>query len=96
MSKITKRKAMRSGKAECPVCKAKRLLVEHHINGREIPGCRNSWNVAWVCPNCHDDVHAGEIVLEGWVMTTSGKELSWYQKDSDKPGFLPDSETHLY
>jgi len=96
MSKKSKRKAMRSGSSICPTCDQKHRLVEHHIHGKDIPDRDKPWNIAWVCPNCHDEVHAGEIIIEGWVMTTSGKELSWYRKDGQKPDLLPNSSPYTY
>ena len=99
MSKKSKRRAMRAGSAVCPICKHKRPLVEHHIGGRDIADCDMPWNLAWVCSNCHDDIHSDcfdRIVIEGWIMTTSGKELSWYRKGGEKPDFLPDSSPHTY
>lgn len=96
MSKKSKRRAMRSGSAECPTCDKKRLLVEHHIEGRDIPGWDSSWNKVWICSNCHEDIHVGDIIIEGWVMTTSGQELSWYRKGEEKPDLLPDSKPHTY
>lgn len=96
MSKKNKRKAMRSGAMNCPVCGQKRRLVEHHIHGRDVPRWNQPWNVAWLCANCHDDVHSGDVILEGWVATTAGTELSFYRKGDEKPDFRPDSEIHLY
>jgi len=55
-------------------------LVEHHINGRDIPNAEAAWNRCWLSPNAHDLVHKGDIVIEGWVMTTNGWELVWHYK----------------
>jgi len=52
---------------ECPVCNRELPLVEHHIHGRGVIRWREDWNVAWVCGACHDLIHQGEIVIEGWV-----------------------------
>ncbi len=97
MSKRIKRKMMRSGYRECPTCSEKRPLIEHHLNGRECPDWDKPWNKAWICSNCHDDIHiGGELTIEGWVSTTSGKELSWYRKGETKPDFRPDIEAPTY
>jgi len=75
VSKETIRKVARSGSMVCPICNLKRALVEHHIHGRGIPNSEASWNKAWICAACHDDVHSGRLEIEGWVMTTEGKVL---------------------
>ena len=63
----------------CPICDSKRPLVEHHINGRDVYDWDMPWNKAWLCSNCHDDVHIGKIIIEGWVSSTSGKILAWHE-----------------
>jgi len=77
MSKKAKRKLMRSGNVGCPICGSEVKLCRHHINGREIPRAEDESNIAWICPTCHDKVHDGEIMIEGWFMTTDGRELIW-------------------
>lgn len=77
MSQEAKRKAARSGTMCCPICGKKAMLVEHHIHGREIPHASASWNRCYICPVCHDEVHAGRIIIEGWGMTSMGKVLIW-------------------
>ena len=79
MSKWVKRKAARSGTRECPICHNVMALVEHHLNGREVPDWNKPCNLAFVCPSCHDSVHSGKIVLEGWVYSTEGKILAWHR-----------------
>ena len=71
------------------------MLVEHHIHGREIVMWTAWWNIAWICPSCHDDVHAGKVVLEGWVTSTGGKILGWHYA-GDEPEFFPGAEPNLY
>jgi hypothetical protein len=69
--------AARSGSMRCPICNEPRLLVEHHIHGRDIIEKNRLWNRCWICASCHDEVHSGKIVLEGWISTTEGKNLIW-------------------
>lgn len=85
MSKQAKRKLMRSGTQECPVCGRTAALVEHHIHGREIRRWNEPWNIAWICPVCHDAAHVDPplIVIEGWVSTTKGKTLIWREAGKD-------------
>jgi len=95
MARRNVRKSKRSGDATCDVCGRVRPLVEHHIHGREVRNWRGAWNVAWVCPNCHDDVHAGDKVIEGWFNVGSGRELVWRGKgEPHKLG--PGASPHTY
>jgi len=71
------------------------MLVEHHIHGREIANWKAIWNISWICPSCHDDVHAGKVVLEGWITTTGGKILGWHN-DGEEPEFFAGAEPNLY
>lgn len=75
--KGTHRRAARSGGQMCPFCDQKRLLVEHHINGRDIPGWDMPWNKVYCCAACHDEVHMGLIVIDKWELTTEGYRLVW-------------------
>lgn len=71
----------RSGKMECPICKNQEILVEHHIQGREIHNSEHPCNKANICSNCHRKIHEGLIILEGWFTTTLGLELIWHNKN---------------
>ena len=84
MSLAMKRKAARSGTMNCPICEEKRILCEHHIHGRKILGKNKLWNRCYICSACHDFIHNGDIILEGWVGTSNGKKLMWRNKDEDK------------
>ena len=75
-----------SGKAPCDICGTKTVLVTHHISGRNIPKYNHPSNLANLCPNDHVLVHTGHIVIEKWVSTTSGKLLSWHNKN--EPGLV--------
>lgn len=83
MSKKNERKMKRSGNSECPICLLTTKLCRHHINGRDIPRAEDSSNIAWVCPNCHDAIHEGDVIIEGWFMTTDGRELIWRRREDD-------------
>jgi uncharacterized protein YlaI len=77
MSKKNVRKWKRSGTEECDICEEETPLVEHHIHGREVRDAEKPWNKTWICPNCHDKVHLGHIIIEGWFLTSKGMELIW-------------------
>jgi hypothetical protein len=83
MSKKTRKLVNRSGQRECPICRTPQVLVEHHINGKDIPDAEALSNKAYVCDNCHRKIHMGRIILEGWCQTTSGKELFWHEPGDD-------------
>ena len=77
MARWKARKQNRKGDRACDVCNTRRPLVEHHIEGREKGNAR--WNTCWVCPNCHDDVHATPpgLTIERWGLTSGGRRLLW-------------------
>lgn len=77
MSKAAKRKLMRSGTQVCPISGYRGRLVKHHINGRDVKNADGEWNVVWVSPTVHDEIHTGRIVIEAWFMTSTGRELIW-------------------
>jgi len=67
--------------------------VEHHLHGRDVPKWKEAWNVAWICATCHDLVHLGEIIIEGWFIIGS-RTLVWRHKDEPpklNDGIVPPS-----
>ena len=93
--KKSKRKANRSGKCPCDICKEPQILEEHHIRGRKIPLANARSNKTYICANCHNKVHYGLIVIEGWVMTTSGAELVWH-KEGEEGLTGSDAKPHVF
>lgn len=89
------KKMARSGTCPCPICNKPKLLVLHHIHGRSIPGWTNGWNKAYICASCHDEVHAGLIIIEGWVSSTEGKILA-YRRVGEPQNCLEGAKPHLY
>lgn len=81
----------------CPICSTKRLLVEHHIHGRQIPNANASWNRVWLCVGCHEDIHTNppKIIIEGWVSTSEGKILAW-RKNGESQNCLEGAKPYLY
>lgn len=82
-SNINRRKHNRKGKKHCEICGKQRILVQHHIMGRDIPNPNHKYNLCDVCDNDHRDVHEGIIIIEGWFQTTAGMELIWHYKDEE-------------
>ena len=81
MSKKVIKVANRSGKQKCPICGQQEILVEHHLEGRDIPDANHPSNLCYICDNDHRKIHLGRIVIEGWFQTTNGKELLWHSVD---------------
>ena len=79
LTKKSQRAMARSGTAICPICFERHLLVLHHIFGREVTGWNKPWNEVLLCSNCHFDVHHGNLIIKGWVMTTEGRVLQWHR-----------------
>jgi hypothetical protein len=52
-------------------------LDTHHIVSRTYNGSNKQSNLTKLCPNCHRKVHSGEIIIEGWFMTSIGRQLLW-------------------
>ena len=84
MSRKAIRKANRSGTMICAVCCSVVRLTEHHIHGREVHDWDGAWNRVWLCPTCHDGVHTGDIIIEGWYGSTSGRILIWRNRGDTK------------
>ena len=77
------------------MCHQKRTLVEHHFRGRDVPDWDKPWNKGFICAACHDEVHAGKKVIEGWVQTTDGKELIWHDA-GEQSVCLENAQAPLY
>lgn len=72
----------------CEICglTKKSILHRHHIIPRSDSRSTNSDNnLAILCPNCHSNVHAGDITIIGLYKTTGGLQLMWFKKGEDPP-----------
>ena len=72
-----------SGRAKCEICSKPTILNDHHIRGRDIPNPDHPDNIGPICGSCHDEVHAGLVIIEKWVQTTRGRELFWHKKGEE-------------
>jgi len=97
MTKRAVRKSYRSGTRPCAICQRILLLVEHHINGRDIPNAEAEWNKVRICASCHDCIHAvpPRIIIEGWFRTTSGRKLFWHER-GESPKLADGGSVPLY
>ena len=75
--KLNKKKN-RSGNGLCDICKQPHILESHHIDGRNVENPHISANIISICANCHNNIHYGKIIIEGWAMSTTGRELFWH------------------
>ena len=83
MSKRLRKERNRSGKAECPICHNREILVEHHIHGRDVPNPEHPSNKVSICSNCHMKIHSSQIIIEGWIGTTAGTQLFWHKEGEE-------------
>jgi transcription elongation factor Elf1 len=90
MKKKTRKVINRSGKISCLICNKSTVIQDHHIRGRDILNAEHPDNIAAICGSCHDEVHTlgpdkktGIIVIEKWVMTSSGRELIWHKNGEE-------------
>ena len=77
----------RTGTKVCDICQQPEILVQHHLNGREVRNWNQSWNICDICDNCHRKLHINStqrLVIEGWFGTTHGRQLVW-RKYFDEP-----------
>jgi len=73
-----RKKINSSGQHPCQICNQVSILVNHHINGRNISGANQSWNLVGLCDNCHRLIHTNNIIIEKWCLTTNGRKLLWH------------------
>jgi len=79
---------------ECYICKNKKNLESHHIqfqkkfNDQSIDDTNihykkdSNYNLATLCSQCHDKVDSNNIIINGWIETSNGKELDYYLNDN--------------
>lgn len=80
----------------CQCCNADVNSVDkHHITSQSLGGTNDKFNITFICPNCHRDVHKGFIILEGMFMTTNGLILLWHHKD-DTPITEEQPDTYTF
>ena len=66
----------------CPICKrnTKNVFDIHHVQSRSHGGSNLRSNKIRICPNCHRQIHLGDIIIEGKVLTTAGVEVIFHKK----------------
>ena len=92
---------------ECFICKSKNNLESHHIIWQKDfndNGYHNkihirkhdSSNLISLCMECHDKVDRNEIIINGWIETSNGKELDYNINNSQSPKHKYDNEIIKY
>ena len=82
--------------AECFICKSKSNLESHHIIWQkdfDDKGYHNKFyirkndnsNLISLCMCCHDRVDRNEIIINGWIETSNGRELDYYLNTNITP-----------
>ena len=72
----------------CEICKSNQKLEYHHINFQKYftDGILNDkphimkdakYNGVVLCQSCHDKVDRSEIIINGWLETSEGRELDY-------------------
>ena len=77
----------------CAVCQGTTKLEVHHIRPQveavkaEAEGFNMdaAGNLVCLCAGCHDDHHAGRLVIQGWQESSAGRTLLWSRPMSQVP-----------
>ena len=64
---------------KCEICNDHEAYHDHHIHSKAYDGSNKSFNIASLCPNCHNEVHLGKIIIEGRFLTDDGYMLIWHR-----------------
>lgn len=85
---------MRKNSGVCEICffNKKKAMEIHHIIPRYDSRCTDlPANTVCICANCHNLIHAGEIIAEGWFGTSAGQKFFWHRKGEPhiiRPGVI--------
>jgi hypothetical protein len=66
----------------CEICQSTKGLETHHIihqagfTGSDT-ALHSPSNLTTLCGVCHDDHHAGRLLIQGWQETSAGRRLMW-------------------
>lgn len=80
---------------KCEICGMNDARHYHHIQSKSKGGNNKQENLCGVCPNCHDEVHRGIVVLEGKFLTTAGMKVIWHKKGETPITGMPLPEVYV-
>ena len=81
---------------ECHICKSKNNLESHHIIPQKdfdknhthktlIHIKKDNYsNIVTLCDKCHDKIDTSEIIINGWIESSTGKYLDYKKSDKIK------------
>lgn len=74
----------------CEIC-GSRAKHKHHLQSKSLGGSNKPYNIVHLCLEHHDEVHRGNIILEGKFLTTNGYTLIYHNSDEKSiTGQAPD------
>jgi hypothetical protein len=81
---------------KCEICNTYEAHQKHHIVSRMYSGSNRNFNIASLCPNCHNDVHHGpKIIIEGRFLTDYGYSLIWHMKGEESITGMESDQVYL-
>lgn len=81
---------MFKAKNQCDICNSINPIDEHHIQSVSKGGTNEYSNKIKVCPTCHRKIHEGLITIEGWFMTSIGRQLIFREDITSVTGVTPE------
>lgn len=81
---------------KCEICQTKKNLESHHIvpqkdfdenksHKDDISIKKDmSYNLVTLCSLCHDKIDTNEIIINGWIETSNGRQLDYYLQEKEK------------
>jgi len=87
---------MKIDRCEIKECRNLISLDNHHIHSLSKGGPDIKWNKCKICPNCHRNVHSGNLIIEGRFDSTGGNIIVYRKKGEESISQLPDPPVWLY
>lgn len=84
--KIINKKIAKHTSSCCKICGENNyyLLDVHRIKYGEHGGEYEKNNIVVVCVSCHRKVHSGQIRILGWVDSTAGQMLHYFDENGNE------------
>ncbi len=77
MKKLIDKKLTKKVEGKCRICKVDiyEVLHVHRITPGRESGRYTKDNTLVCCSNCHNRIHAGQIIVDKWYMSTDGRKI---------------------